>query len=166
MTDFLLLLVSLATWLTPMPKLAEGWLIRYGPNYLGAANAEYRGYTLEGYACAGALMSPADLGKTFWIKVKDSAWIGPCLSVDTARRTDFYRYVYELEEIAELTDATLSALGIVNGARGQVWMGTCPPTVDMMPQRYAPPLVWDAPPYEPHPVWQAYPEQQSLEACP
>lgn len=165
MIDLLVFVVSVATWLTPMPQLAEGWIIRYGPDYLGRANADYHGYTLNGYECAGALMSPGDLGKVFWIK-NGYDWVGPCLSVDVSRRTDFYHYVYVDEEIAELTDSTLAILGITNGARGQVYVGVCPPLKTRMPQRYAPPLVLDYPPLESHPIWKFYPEQQLPESCP
>jgi len=159
------LTVSIATWLTPMPALAEGWLVRYGPDGLGRANAEYRGYSLDGFACAGALMSPADLGKTFWVRYKSGAWHGPCLSVDVAKRTDFYHYVYQLQEIAELTDSTLAALGIVNGARGQVYVGACPPQGERMPQVYAPHLTLDLPPLDRNPLFWPYPVQTYPVAC-
>jgi len=142
-----------------MPALAEGWL-----DYLGRANADYRGYSLDGFACAGALMSPSDLGKTFWVRHK-GAWVGPCLSVDVAKRTDFHHYVYELREIAELTDSTLAALGIVNGARGQVYVGACLPRRERMPQVYAPRLTLDEPPLDRNPLFWPYPVQSSPVAC-
>lgn len=164
MTTITLTVVSVATWLSPMPSLSEGWLVRYGPDYMGRANADYRDYDLDGFACAGALMSPADLGKAFWVK-DGNDWVGPCLSVDVARRVDFYHYVYELEEIAELTDSALAALGIVNGARGQVFVGACPPDAPAMPQRYAPLVEWDWPPFEPQPIFWPYPVQEWPQVC-
>ncbi len=156
---FLALIVSIATWLRPMPHLSEGWIVRYGPDYIGRANADFRGYSLEGYECAGALMSPADLGKVFWVRT-DGEWYGPCLSVDVARRIDFYHYVYELEEIVELTDSALSNLGIENGARGLVFVGLCPPTRPVMPQRYAPLLEIDPNTNSHTPSMYPYPKQQ------
>jgi len=165
MNWLLVTLVSVATWLTAMPALSEGWLIRYGPDYMGRVNADFRGYTLEGYLCAGALMSPGDLGKVFWVKRGDG-WYGPCLSVDVARRTDFYHYVYELEEIGELTDSTLAALGILNGARGQIFVGVCPPISPVMPQRYEPSLEFDYNPDSLTPSMYPYPIQELPQECP
>jgi hypothetical protein len=100
-------------------------------------NAEYRGYDITGYSCAGALMSPADLGKIFWLRTTGH-WIGPCLSVDTAARKDFARAVYRDNEIAEIDYQTSHALGFEFGSLGEIWIGACPPVVHSVAHEYRP----------------------------
>jgi len=159
-------IVSLVTWLSPLPQHAEGKLVRYGPDYLAHANAEYRGYDLTDFGgCGVALMSPADLGKIVWLRIPGGEWIGPCLSVDSARRVDFHRYVYSVREIAEVTDSTIAALGgFEHQAWGEVWVGRCPPTASI-PALYSPPLVLDPLRREPHPRFWPYPTPETAGQC-
>src|SRR3989304_3423043 len=104
-----LVLVSIFSWLGWMRVHAEGATILYGADYLAQANADYHGYTLKGYECGLAGMSPADLGKTVWVRGRPppiaelgktvwnrgriTEWIGPCLAVDVGARKDFYTLI-------------------------------------------------------------------------
>jgi len=119
--------VAIATWMTPMPKQANGLLVLYGPPSLAQINAEFHGYDLKDYACGLSLMSPADLGKVVWVRKKDGKWFGPCLSIDTARRQDFWDYVYNKHEVAEVDSRAADALGFDHGIKGEVYVGLCPP---------------------------------------
>lgn len=164
------IVITLAAWMTPLPQHASGKLVYYGPQYLVEANAEYRGYDLAPYweRCGVAVMSPADLGKTLWVRSNDSEWIGPCLAVDVAARGHFARAVWYVEEIVEVPKTIRDKIGFKSGVPGYVWMGACPPPLDLIQpsEPYAPPLDIDI--YTPgvhYDMWP-YPEQELPGECP
>jgi hypothetical protein len=105
----LTVVITAATWMTPMPQHAEGWLVLYGSEHLAYANAEYRSYNLDNYACGLAVMGPADLGRVVWVRAGGS-WFGPCLAVDTSARKDFYANVFVRHEVAEVDERAARAL--------------------------------------------------------
>lgn len=156
------LIVALSTWLTPMPSHAEGILLLYGSQRLVELNAEYRGYDLTPYRdrCGLSTISPSDLGKIVWIKT-GSGWYGPCPAVDVAATRDFYKIVYETQEVAELARPQMEMFGKLV-TWGEVFVGNCPD--DSVPsQLYRPPLELVKPYREPS-MWP-YPAQQIPSGC-
>lgn len=159
------IVVTLATWLTPMPIYAQGKLVWYGNQRLVEANAEYRGYDLSFYKerCGVAVMSPTDLGKIVWIRPRPvegeplGPWYGPCLSVDVAARAHFARTIGFMREIAEVSTIIKEEFGFEYGVWGQIYVGQCPsPTLDLLrPDDYDPELVEDK--YNAHIAYSLYP---------
>lgn len=143
-SNWLAIVVTLFAWMTPLPQHAQGKLVYYGPQYLSEANAEFRGYDLAPYwqRCGVAVMSPADLGRTVWLRVDGGEWIGPCLAVDVAARIHFARAVWYVREIVEVPQSVRDLLGFENGVPGYTWIGACPPAVSDLPpaEAYDPPL--------------------------
>ena len=164
LVDSLWLVVSVATWLTPLPQHAEGRLVRYGPQYLVEANAEFRGYDLSPYRdrCGLAAMSPADLGRILWLRLPGGEWYGPCLVVDVAMRKHFYTYVQEYQEIVEVGDRQRKLLGDwPSSAWGEVFVGRCPP-------RLGQPILYrltDVRQGGPHSSFYPYPAQEIPARC-
>lgn len=126
----LAILVSVAVWLTPSPVYARGLLVRYGPAWLVEEVAHNQGYDLSPYPdrCGVSLISPADLGKIVWIHQADGTWYGPCLSVDSAARRDYYHVVYENWEVAEVPNSISAMMGFTHGQTGEIYIGACPPS--------------------------------------
>lgn len=110
-----------------MPQWAQGNIGWYNDWGLVRANAEYHGYELDGYKCGGALMSPSDLGRIFWIRATGGKWLGPCLAVDCSARKDFYANVFVRDEIAEVDTGAMQWLGQKWIASGEFFVGACPP---------------------------------------
>jgi len=96
----------------------------YGNQRLAEANAEYRGYTLDGYECGLAVMSPADLGKTIWVRAGGSRWVR-CLAVDVSARKDYWANVEVRSEIAEVDERAAAIIGFRYGVRGEAYVGDC-----------------------------------------
>ena len=155
------LIVSVITWLTPLPTHAQGRLVRYGPQWLIEANAEFRSYDLAPYRdrCGLAVMSPADLGKIVWVRLPGEAWYGPCLAVDVAMRKHFYQYVEVYREVAELGDQQRRLLGNWPASTwGEVFVGACPPAPSAgQPQPYRLAQIQEG---GPHASFYPYPPQQ------
>lgn len=164
-TVALTLAVTLATWSQPQPDLADGYIGLYGSWPLVRANAEYRGYDLDGYRCGGSLMSPASLGKTFWIRLYDGSWWGPCLSVDCSARKDFFANTVVRSEVAEVDDGSMRVLGARWRQWGTVYVGPCPPVADrdMRGMEFRPSIEFDR--IDPHATlsyasaWWPFPQQ-------
>lgn len=146
-TEVFTAVVTLSVWLTPLPEHAVGMIGKYGTWQDTNAQAVYRGYDPLPYACGGALMSPTDLGKIFWVRrVPGDArydslqittdWFGPCLADDTSARKDFIDNVFRQRKVAEMDDRVADALGgWINDAWfwGEVYVGICPPDEDETP---------------------------------
>ena len=92
------------------------------------------------------------------------------------QKADAYGAIYRRHEIAEVSRAMAGLLGFEYGAHGHVWFGACPPTDGpetrgqawsdwQPPEPYAPPLVVDEPPFEPHRSFYPYPQQQPVSVC-
>lgn len=159
-------IVSVKTWLTGQPIHAQGRLIRYGPDSLTALVAHNLGYDLTPYKCGVAMPSPADLGKIVWLRVGNGPWYGPCLSMDVARRQDFYEIVYRRREVAEVSDSTRAALGnFPSSAWGETFLGECPPPDGDPAYIFEPKLIWDTPPHEQTPSNYPYPAQEMPGEC-
>lgn len=169
MNEFLLLLLSVYTWALPQPQYSAGLIVNYGGESVVAANADWHGYTLDGYVGGGAAISPAMLGRIMWARTEHGTWIGPLLVVDAVGKSDAYASIYERHEIAELPRGIMAELGYQYGGAGYVWFGPCPPDPDSLylePQAYAPPLVWDTGEPDGHKSFYPYPEQQFPVECP
>lgn len=170
-TEIITYVVAATVWMTPMPKHSQGLLVLYGNERLSEANAQYRGYSLDGFKCGLAAMSPADLGKVVWIRTGGRPWYGPCLSVDTSARKDFYANVYVRGEIAEVDIRGAIALEFKYGVVGEAYVGLCPPRVKSIPKWYEPKLkidYWTANDSYLHSFWpyqkQQYPIDCDAEA--
>src|SRR3990167_5316997 len=165
--NLLMMLVTIAVWLMPSPQHAEGLLVRYGPQWLVEAVAEYRGYDLSPYPdrCGLSLISPSDLGKIVWVRQLDGSWYGPCLAMDVAARKDFAWIVYYAQEVAEVPNSISEKMGFANGQWGEVYIGDCPPSSDSVPQVYRPPYELDKDPNSVTPSMWPYPAQQYPVNC-
>ena len=169
--ELFVLMITVQTWLTPLPQYAQGKLVYYGRQYLVEANAEYRNYDLSYYRdrCGGSAMSPADLGKIWWFRLdsEPSGWYGPCLFVDVAARQHFRYYVQGVEEIVEIGDPQRKMLGDFGSQMwGVVWVGRCPPSsIEYEPSRYDLTVEWDRYPYEPTPSFYPYQAQELPMQC-
>lgn len=167
MTDTIITIIALSTWLTPMPQHAYGRIVYYGPDYMAQANADYRGYDLSDMRdeCGLSVISPSDLGKLVWVKLPSGLWYGPCLAVDVAARGDFDNIVYVNHEVAEVTFTLAELLGVHYGASqwGTVWIGQCPPRYpSSAPLEYQPPRLYDN---IPSPLFWPYPTQMKVIDC-
>jgi len=162
------LIISVYSWSYPQPVYSEGLLVVYGGDQLVQANADWRGYTLEGYAGGLSGISPAMLGRIAWVRVENSDWLGPFLVIDAVAKAHAYESIYVRHEIAEVSRATGAELGFEYGSWGYAFFGACPPNADSHLDQalpYEPPLIWDAPPYDGHRSFYPYPEQQFPVDC-
>lgn len=108
--------VTIKTWYTPQPPYAVGGAVWYDP-YLMEGTARYRGLDLEGYLDGVALMSPADTGRTVWLKRPGFYWEGPYLVVDNSRRSDIWPIINRRNEIVEVGFQTAVRWGMVSAWR-------------------------------------------------
>lgn len=105
-------IITIETWFTATPRYAKGNAVFYSPNVM-EGTARWRGLSLDGYQDGVALMSPADIGATVWIRLPDGGWDGPFLVVDTAARHDMYPVVTHRNEIVEVGWTTAVRWGMV-----------------------------------------------------
>lgn len=161
--SFLATLVSMSTWLTPMPQHAQGRLVAYGNQSLVEANAAYRGYSLDGFdnRCGVAVMSPSDLGKIVWVRLSETEWIR-CLAVDVGARHDFFALVFQKREVAEVPFWLAEHMDFEFSQWGEVAIGLCPPPPDSIAVRYVPYLKFDS---SGGLTWREYPAQQRPVSC-
>jgi hypothetical protein len=94
-------LVTVDTWFTPAPKYSYGNATWYDLEVM-EATAEWRHLSLEEYLDGVALMSPADIGKTVWLRRPNSHWEGPYLSVDCSMRGDMWTNIMLGQEVVEI----------------------------------------------------------------
>lgn len=112
-------LITHETWYTPAPIYSIGGAVFYAPNLM-EATARWRGMSLAGYLDGVALMSPADLGRTVWIRRAGNAeFEGPFLSVDCAARQDMYGTVVIRGEVVEVGFETALRWGMVRGSESR-----------------------------------------------
>jgi hypothetical protein len=109
---------SIESWFLPAPVWAEGGAVFYEPGPM-VATAKLRGFDLSGYKGGVALMSPADIGQTVWLKPADRPWEGPYLVVDSASRGDIFPIIKYRKEIVEVDWHTAIDWGMVH-AGGKV----------------------------------------------
>jgi hypothetical protein len=102
------ILISLAAWWTPAPTYSTGSATWYAPGVM-RANCAYRGYDMTGYLDGVAMMSPADLGKTVWLRPPGQAWQGPFRVCDCGMRSQVYEMVTTRHEVVEVGWDTASA---------------------------------------------------------
>jgi hypothetical protein len=162
MSAGLLWLVSVATWLSPMPQHSMGLLVNYGDQSYIEGNAEFRGYDLSHYPrrCGVASVTPSLLGRIVWVRRENTAWYGPCLVVDVMARHHFYDGVYVKHEILEVPRWLCDWLGFQNGAQGYVWVGQHPPDRAPGPAREHQPWLTLDTGQDAHPLFWPYPPQQ------
>ena len=125
------------TWYLSAPQYTIGNVVWYAPGIM-KETAGMRGMSLDGYVDGIAMMSPADIGKTAWLKRPGSIWEGPFLVVDCARRGDMFSAIYYRGEVAELGFKTAKRWGMASGKAGnwqaviwrwddvEVWLGDSP----------------------------------------
>jgi hypothetical protein len=117
-------LISYETWFTPIPYYSYGNAVFYAP-HLMRATAEQRGFSLEGYVDGVALLSPADIGRTVWMRRPGHEWEGPYLAVDCAQRADMWGTAVHRGEIVEVSFDTALRWGMVRltatGWRTNYW---------------------------------------------
>jgi hypothetical protein len=106
-------LISIHSWYTPAPPYAYGSAVWYDP-YLMEATARYRHLDLTNFVDGVALMSPADIGRTVWLRRPGHDWEGPFLVADSARRTDIWPVIAHRGEIVEVGFRTAVAWGMVD----------------------------------------------------
>lgn len=94
-------MVSMKTWFTPAPPYAYGGAVFYDPHVM-EATAEARGLSLDGFVDGVAMMSPADIGRTVWLRRPGHDWEGPYLVVDSAAHQDIYPVIVHRGEIVEV----------------------------------------------------------------
>lgn len=111
--------ISIEFWYTRAPLYTFGGAVFYAPRVM-EATADYRGYSLEGYLDGVAMMSPADIGRTVWLKPPGEPWEGPYLVVDCARRADMWPIAIVRREVVEVGFTTALRWGMVRGS-GYSW---------------------------------------------
>lgn len=95
-----------------------------------------------------ALMSPANLLDTVYLRPPGEGWQGPYVVVDTSTSHDFCNLVYHWEEVIEVDWQTWQRWGRGFGNGGlvgvEVWVGEEPPQGGYVgrPVRYWPELFW------------------------
>ena len=94
-------LVSNESWFIEQPVYSFGLAVFYAPGLM-RATADWYGYSLKGFIDGVALMSPADLGKTVWMRRPGFEWEGPYLVVDCAAQTDMYSVIFYNREVIEV----------------------------------------------------------------
>lgn len=157
-------ILAVSAWSAPQPTLSYGMLYVYGNQFLVQANADWHGYDLRPtHGCGLASISPAMLGRLAYVSVDGQHWSGPCLVVDVDGRDDALQAIYYRHEVAEITFKQATELGFKYGAWGYVYFGAC--LQNLTPERYAPPLELDYPPYSPTPSFYPYPEQEIPYLC-
>jgi hypothetical protein len=156
-------LISVDTWMTPMPTHSKGLLVYYGPQWLIQANADYRGYDLSPYnnRCGVSAISPSDIGKVVWLRV-ETDWFGPCLTIDVGARHDYPTQVYKTGEIAEVADWMRDMFRFPYGSSrpGEVYVGLCPPAEESQARFYRPEPAWSP---EPSPLFHVPPQQYPID---
>jgi hypothetical protein len=150
--------ISIETWYARAPIYSYGGAVFYAPNVM-EGTARYRGYDLEGYLDGVALMSPADIGRTVWLRRPGEAWEGPFLVVDCARRGDMWPIAVVREEVVEVGFQTALRWGMVVGGEGwwrtrsaklkgvEVWIG------DYLPKYLTEPTDYRMPEAVYYPDW-------------
>lgn len=107
---------TIKSWYTPAPEYIVGNAVWYAP-FVMEATAAVRGLDLDGYIDGVALMSPADIGRTVWLKRPGHTWEGPFLVVDCAARNDIYPVVVHRGEVVEIGFQTAAKWGMVNATK-------------------------------------------------
>lgn len=96
--------------MTPAPTYTRGGAVFYAPGVM-EATCRYRELDMEGYVGYVALMSPADLGKSVWIK-GPQGWEGPFLVCDCGVRGQVWEMVMIRGELIEVDWRTARRWGM------------------------------------------------------
>jgi len=143
------LLVTMATWKTPVPQFAQGGAVFYSPGVM-ETQFVYRGWDPTPYLDGVAMLSPANIGDVVWLKRicilgqssyrlcqgMTGEWEGPFLVVDCSMRGDFYSVAVIRREIVEVGWKTAKRWGMGPFDGGwriddvAVWIGDQPPRKD------------------------------------
>ena len=113
-------LISFESWFTPAPYFSYGNAVFYAPNVM-EGTARHRGFSLDGYLDGVAMLSPADIGRTVWLRRPGHEWEGPYLVVDCARRGDMYGTIVHRDEVVEVGFRTALRWGMVRETAGGGW---------------------------------------------
>jgi len=133
-------LISVSTYFRRAPRYSYGASVFYAPGVM-EATAAYRGLSLDGYIDGVAMMSPADIGRTVWLRRPGLGWEGPFLVVDCAQRDDMWPIVRFRGEVVEVGFETALRWGMTRrtGSGGwrtnqwrtedvEVWVGDSAPS--------------------------------------
>lgn len=170
LTTLLGCVLAVSSWIAPQPQYSAGRIYNYGGDSVALANVQWHwpGMTLEGYAGAGASISPAHLGDIMWARVEGGEWVGPILVADVTARNDAAAAVFVRGEIAELPRSIMAQLGAAWGVDGFIFFGSCPPPADSTHYHaspYAPPLAWEDAGSPGRSFWP-YPPAEMPVSCP
>jgi hypothetical protein len=128
-------LINIPTHFMPSPQHTAGYAVYYAPGIM-RATASYMGFDLTGYLDGVAMMSPADIGATVWIKRwEEDEYEGPFLVVDTSEWDDHYPITVYRREVVEVGWATAQRWGFVDEwlTGVNVWKGINPPPEEPYP---------------------------------
>jgi len=107
--------ITLEEWYRPQPPYSSGRAVWYA-NGVMQANINQRiewGQIVPGdYIDGVALMSPADLGKTVWLRRPGYGWEGPFIVADCAQRDDEWWILKYRKEVVEVGWRTKERWGI------------------------------------------------------
>jgi hypothetical protein len=133
-------LISMETWFTPAPEHSRGAAVFYGPGMM-EGTARWRGMDLSNYLGGVALMSPADIGQTVWLKRPGEAWEGPYLVVDCAARQDMWPVIMARGEVVEVDFDTATRWGMVtpvNVSKGEYKVHKWQIEIQVLKSKYRP----------------------------
>lgn len=163
------MVVTFATWMTPIQGHQSGVFVTYGGQALVEANAEFHGYDIDWSPtrCGIASVSPVMLGQIVWIRNEDGEWV-LCYVVDVVQRRHWYNYAAVNGFLADIPRDLMNEWGSPNGAvgvRGELYMGVCPPVGSSRPTRFDPHYQIDT--WEPDKAYSGwpYPKQQRPMDC-
>lgn len=102
--------ISVAAWMTPAPAYSYGGAVWYAPGVMEATCA-VRGISTTGFLDGVAMMSPADLGKTVWVR-HGGVWEGPFVVCDCGIRGQVWEMVEVRGEVIEVGWTTAARWGM------------------------------------------------------
>ena len=116
----------------------DSWYLGGPPHLIGIGTyyaagimeqvAENRGMSLDRYKDGVAMMSPADLGKTVWLRRPGGGWEGPFLVVDCSTRLGMFVNTGINGMVVEVGNRTAVRWGMAGGINGiEVYKGSSPP---------------------------------------
>lgn len=169
MSYLLVLVVTLATWMTPMRGHRSGTFVTYGGQALVEANAEFHGYDISWSPtrCGIATVSPTMLGQIIWIRPAGGEWV-MCYGVDVVQRRHWQDYVIRYGFIGDVPRTLMESWGSpqgMHGVDGEMFMGVCPPGESSYATRFRPNYRLDV--HEPLKAYSGwpYPPQQPPVRC-
>ena len=117
-------IVTNEVWFTRSPQYVYGSAVWYAPGLM-RATAKWRdpdtyamyhlAYRSDDYLGAVAVLSPANIGDTVWLRRDGGEWEGKYLVVDCSRRADMYSHIAINQQVVEVDFETALRWGLVSG---------------------------------------------------